>query len=288
MPNKNYLKNGRVLPNFFSIGVMRGGSTWLYEILKNHPDIYLCSYHKETHFFSRYYYKGLNWYSRFFPKINEAKKYKIIGEIAPTYYFQKHVPNLILKYIPKARFILILRNPVNRAFSEYKYHKLNLGFNYSFEHYLKKYPYIIRIGLYSKYLKNWFESFPRSSFLILIFEEVMKDPLNALKIISKFLDIDFNRIDEVNLTQTVNPSSFPRFPKLYELSYWFFNFFLLIGFYRLTRIFSKLKPWFYLFGEKKDDEKMNISFKDRLYLKYKEDIEELEKLLKRDLSIWKI
>ena len=65
-----------ILPNFFSIGAKRSGTTWLYEILKNHPEVYLSPYRKETHFFTSQYEKGLNWYKKFFPRKNEANRYK--------------------------------------------------------------------------------------------------------------------------------------------------------------------------------------------------------------------
>lgn len=287
MIHKNISNNNRVLPNFLCIGVMRGGSTWLYENLKDHPEIYLCPYHKETHFFSRYYDKGLNWYRSFFPKKNEAKRYKAIGEIAPTYYFQKKAPKLISKHLPHTRFIVILRNPVNRAFSEYKYHKLNFGFSNSFEEYLKEYPYIIRIGLYAQYLKNWFNYFPKDHFLILIFEEIMGNPLKALKNVSLFLDVDFKRFHKNQYAKSINPSNPPRLSKLYLLSYKFYKIFESKELFRFTRAFSILKPYFYMLGEKKNQENINPNFKKQLYSKFKKDIEELEKNLNRNLNIWR-
>ena len=61
-------------PNFIGIGAVRGGSTWLHEVLKNHPKFYLPTKRKEVQFFTKYYDKGEKFYESFFPDSNELEK----------------------------------------------------------------------------------------------------------------------------------------------------------------------------------------------------------------------
>ena len=119
------------LPNFLCIGAERSGTTWLYEVLKIHPEVYLYPYIKEINFFSEHYQKGLNWYKQFF---NGSRKssYKAIGDISPQYFHEKEAASRIAQDLPNIRLILFLRNPVNRAFSEYKIHNKKLLFKIFF------------------------------------------------------------------------------------------------------------------------------------------------------------
>ncbi|MHA1284648.1 MAG: sulfotransferase family protein [Promethearchaeota archaeon] len=287
-------RSDKALPNFFCIGVKRGGTTWLYEILKDHPEVYLCPFKKETHFFTVYYKNGINWYKQFFPEIKKAQRYKIIGEIAPTYFTNKITPKLIKKHIPYAKFILILRDPIKRLISNYNYDKLNLGFNYNFEEYIIKRPIEkfevddpIKRGYYSKYLKNWITIFPKENFLILIYEEVMKNKLQYLKLISKFLEIDFKKFKKININKRVNTSNLPKFNKLYSLSFKIYDFFRSKGLYKFINILRGFKPILYILGTKKENKKINNKTISMLYNLYKKDIEILEKLLGINLYIWK-
>ena len=81
MLDNNKIFKNHVLPNFLCIGVMRSGTTWLYEVLKSHPEIYITPYLKEINFFTDHYSTCLNWYKNFFPHIKNCKDYKAIGDI---------------------------------------------------------------------------------------------------------------------------------------------------------------------------------------------------------------
>lgn len=287
--NKEIKIKNDVLPNFLVIGTLKSGTSWLYEVLKTNPEVYLYPYVKELHFFTEHYKKGLGWYKKFFPPINLAKKYKAIGDITPSYILFEDVPKRVLKILPKAKFIIILRNPVTRAFSHYKYNKLNEGFTYTFKEYLKINNRCFRYGLYSHQIKNWFKYFPRERFLILIFEEMFKNHLIALKRISDFLNIDFTKFDPMILTKKKNPSDIPRLHEIFILGFKFRSFLLSKGLFRIDDILFKFKRFYsiLLLGKKKEKELMDPEIKNQLFLRYKKDIEELEKILNKNLSIWK-
>lgn len=281
-------KKEYVLPNFLCIGVLRCGTTWLYKVFKSHPEIYVCSFNKETQFFDKYYYRGLDWYRQFFPIKSEAYKYKAIGEIVPTYIYEKEAIKNISKDLPNTYILIIMRNPMKRAYSEYKYNKLYMGFDLNFKQYLKKNPIIIERGLYGKLIKNLIEYIPKKRILFLIFEEVMKYPKKSLREISTFLNIEFNKFSPSFFTKKINPSFTPRFHKLYVIGYKIGLYLNSLEMYKLTFLLSKFKNLFFLFRKKKEINELDSSIEYKLYIKYKEDINLLEKIIKKNLNIWKL
>jgi hypothetical protein len=121
-----------VLPDFIVIGAQKCGTTSLYNYLMQHPCIYLPST-KEIGYFDRYYHKGLPWYRRQFPSFLKKYYKKILceedfvtGEASTGYILNPHALKRIAKTIPHAKLILMLRNPVDRAYSHYQ-HSLRAG-----------------------------------------------------------------------------------------------------------------------------------------------------------------
>lgn len=288
-----FRNNKRVLPNFLCIGVTRGGTSWLYKMLRSHGDVYLCPYKKETFFFYKHYNKGLEWYKQFFPTKDEAEKYEAIGEIAATYLSKTQTSKLISNNLPNVRLIIILRNPVDRSFSSYQYKKSRRFSIKSFESYFERYKngedlYTFNSGFYYEQINHWLEFFPRDQFLILIFEDLMDNPLAGLKKISNFLNIDYKKFNFNLIGKKVNPSITPQSHRLFVFSYKIYKFINSLGLYRITKLLSNFKPFLHKFG-KKDKEKEGIppQLEDELYKLYENDIAKLEELLERDLSIWK-
>ena len=106
------------LPNFMCLGAAKSGTTTLYDILRQHPDVYIPSF-KEPHFFDipENYKNGINWYEKnYFKNPNQ----KIIADFTPSYFFDKESPKRIFESLGgKVKFVVILRNPVDRAYSHY-------------------------------------------------------------------------------------------------------------------------------------------------------------------------
>lgn len=103
------------LPDFLGIGLPRAGTTWLYRNLSGHPDIYFPA-QKEQHFFNRHFQRTLRSYSR---QLEGAGGDQIKGEITPDYaYLSQRRIRFIAKLIPDVRLILLLRHPVDRAWSD--------------------------------------------------------------------------------------------------------------------------------------------------------------------------
>ena len=105
------------LPHFLGLGAPQAGSTWLYVNLSQHPDVFL-SGKKETHYFTRHFHK---WPLRYYASLFEEGADKVRGEITPGYNLLRlDRIRYIRKILPDARLILIIRNPVDRAWSSFR------------------------------------------------------------------------------------------------------------------------------------------------------------------------
>jgi hypothetical protein len=209
----------RLLPDFLIIGTQRGGTTALYHYLKTHPCI-VPSPIVDTHFFDKKYRKGLRWYQAHFPTVWEKvcaqqvqRRAFATGEASSSYLFYPHAPRRVAKTLPHVKLIVCLRNPVDRAYSQY-YHALELGHEkLSFEEAIQDEEertaherekilkdefyesdtythrsYLTR-GIYVDQLQAWMDFFPREQFLILKSEEFYSNPVAIFKQVSTFLKV---------------------------------------------------------------------------------------------------
>jgi lipopolysaccharide transport system ATP-binding protein len=183
------------------IGVQKGGTTSLYHYLSEHPQVKL-SLFKETHFFNANFNRGLLWYKAFFP-INKKKSYTV-GEATPCYFFYEEVPQRVREIIPNCKFIVVLRNPIERAISHYKMNvrrgnELAPNFEVAIKtsnHVVERrqvdekkfYTYLER-GLYAKQLKNWLQFFSINQFLFIKSEDLLINPTNEMDKVFDFLKI---------------------------------------------------------------------------------------------------
>ena len=113
---------GKRLPNFLGLGVQKGGTTTLQRMLEQHPSVFL-SPRKELHYFSLHYAQGQSWYEHQFCDADEVQ---LCGDITPYYLFHPHAPARVQALLPHARLIVLLRDPVERALSQY-FHAKRLG-----------------------------------------------------------------------------------------------------------------------------------------------------------------
>ena len=175
-----------VLPNFLVIGAQRCATSWMYFCLKEHPDIFL-PFIKELHFFNNYYEKGLEWYKRYF---NTWSGQKAIGEISPGYLYIERSPRLIYRHLKDVRLIVCLRNPIERAYSQYKKHLRSELVLDSFEVAIEKDSQYIQRGFYFEQINRYLKYFPRERMLFLVYEDIQKSPLAYLKNVYNFLEVD--------------------------------------------------------------------------------------------------
>jgi Sulfotransferase domain len=224
----------RLLPDFLVIGTQRGGTTSLYHYLEELPCIAPATI-KEVHFFDRRFNKSLAWYRGHFPTWIESQYEKrfhkrafVTGEATPFYLFHPHAPLRIARTLPHVKFIVLLRNPVDRAYSHY-YHSVGLGFEtLSFEAAIKdevertarerakimqdehfdsfafQHRSYLSRGIYIDQLQTWMSLFPREQFLILKSEEFYADPASSVKQVLTFLNLPEQGLQEHSYKQYNN------------------------------------------------------------------------------------
>lgn len=203
----------RVLPNFIIIGVQKGGTTSLFRYLTQHPNV-MPGYKKEVKFFDGNYQRGLDWYRFNFPLTTQMIDPQAqTGEASPSYVFHPLVAQRIKEALPNIKLVLLLRDPVARAYSHYQgnYRKGSeiLSFQEAIEHEERrlagervniidnqKYPmfkyltfsYLAR-GIYIEQVKNWFESFSHEQLLVLKSEDFFNNPPLVLTRVFTFLGL---------------------------------------------------------------------------------------------------
>jgi hypothetical protein len=115
----------RVLPNFLIIGAQKSGTTSLYKYVAQHPQV-VPAYKKEIYFFNtpQRYGRGLPYYRAHFPTkwaMRRPPQPRLTGEASPEYLFHPLAAERVQAAVPHAKFLVLLRNPVLRAYSHYQH-----------------------------------------------------------------------------------------------------------------------------------------------------------------------
>jgi hypothetical protein len=281
-----FMERTITLPTFLGIGVQRGGTTWLHTLLSGHPEVYMPTRRKEIRFFEKYYERGLDWYSSFFCPPEEAARYKAIGEISTQYYDDEHCPERIHETLPHAKLIIMLRHPVNRAYSHYGFVVQRMNYRGSFETFLQARPKALEKGYYSRYLRNYLKYFDRKQILGLVFEDVFSDVSKTKTALASFLEIDAARFPETSNGSKVNASSVPARQSLYGFIVKtgrrlrrqnlepVVDFVMRMGIQRFLSKGKALQP-------------LDEGLRKDLSRSYLADFDELERCLQIDLSSWR-
>jgi hypothetical protein len=206
----------RTLPDFIIIGAQKCGTTFLYQLLVQHPHV-KPAFAKEVHYFDLNFGKGDNWYRSYFPlQVRNSRTY-ITGEASPYYLFHPHAPRRASAVVPDAKLIVLLRNPVDRAYSHYQHQvqrvkgeaRETLTFEEAIEAEERILPgevskmlqdeyyeslshrtrsYLSR-GIYIDQLLAWSSFFLRKQMLILKSEDLFGGTTNPLQYMLDFLEI---------------------------------------------------------------------------------------------------
>jgi hypothetical protein len=227
----------RLLPDFLIIGAQRCGTSALYSYLTQHPCVAPAAI-KEIHYFDTNHHRGLRWYKTHFPSALHRAFAKAVldrdlltGESSPYYLFHPLAAARVRQTLPDVKLIVVLRNPIDRAFSHYHHAPSSAGETLPFEEAIAREParlagerermlrdpayqsaahqhfsYLTR-GVYADQLVAWFELFPRERFLVLQFEDVFRGPAAAYQRLVAFLGLPpwqppaFPRVNATSYTQ---------------------------------------------------------------------------------------
>ena len=195
-------------PDYLIIGAQKSGTSTLFQLLSDNPNVEN-SHKKEIHYFDWNYDRSLSWYKLHFP----ITRVKVTGEATPFYLYHPDCPARVRQDLPDCKLILLLRNPVDRAYAHYHMSKRKKKESLSFENAIDTersrmtkaleeaklhnrydtvpllYHNYLSRGIYQEQLKRWFLQFPRSSFHILSFEDFITQPQLEYDRICTFLNI---------------------------------------------------------------------------------------------------
>jgi hypothetical protein len=190
-------------PAFMIIGTQKGGTTSLHHYLNEHRGVTM-AFKKEVHFFDYFFFKGTNWYLAQFPLRSESAQ---TGEASPSYLSHPDVPRRVHATFPDVKFIALLRNPVDRAYSHHQMQYRRGNDPLSFEDAIaqeperlrgsnpdmvrgnwRRYSYVSR-GIYVEQLARWLELFPREQFLFIKSEEFFREPGRLFDQVLRFLEL---------------------------------------------------------------------------------------------------
>ncbi|MEQ8754558.1 MAG: sulfotransferase [Coleofasciculus sp. G1-WW12-02] len=199
------------LPTFLIIGVQKAGTTSIYNYLNQHPQIYMSPV-KETNFLEK------NW-----GEIEDQRKAKIdtfekycqlftgvkdeiaIGEASPNYLFHyESSSERIKRYVPNAKLIAVLRNPVDRAYSDYLMHirdAIGKGKRTSLSEQIKykaDKSFIILKGFYYKHLQYFYEEFGREQIQVYLYDNLSKEPIKFMQKMYRFVGVDDTFLPDVS------------------------------------------------------------------------------------------
>lgn len=277
----------RLLPDFLGIGCVRAGSTWLHNLLDAHPDVYVPQRRKEIHFFlTPNYEKGLRWYGKFFPRAAEAHTYKAIGEIGPGYLYRPECIDRIAAVPSIDRFLVMLRDPVERAYSQYRWQMRYHSRPLSLWQYVAKETRILEEGLYAKYLQRWIETFGRHRFLILMLEQVRKDAAGARRQVADFLGLDPDRFPSEAGVRAINHSDSVARPALYFFAARAYSWLIRHDLDQAVRPLRSTGKWLVEAGKRIPLPTLDEDTRRYLQFYYEQPNAMLAKLLHADLSDW--
>lgn len=300
-------------PNLLIVGAQKSGTTSLHEYLSQHPDVFM-SEMKELAYFSRENrpflvpdekdHIGYQWYSKrshidcdykYIKKFNKCKNEKIVGESSAEYLYYSNTANDIYRFNPNMKIIIVLRNPVNRAFSAYSDLKLKLSDIGSFSeeltlenkriHELYHYKWHFKnVGMYYHQVRTYLEYFPEEQIKIVLFENFISDSSLVMKDICNFLDIDNSFYEEYKFEKY----NFSGTPKNRVLFNWINQR------HPIKTLLKKCIPSYLRQNIKRtvnsnnlNKEKMNVESCNELKTFFRNDIEQLENMMNVDLSKWK-
>lgn len=265
-------------PDFVIIGAAKAATTWIVHQLQQHPQVFLPG--PEPHYFSTEYERGDAWYARWF---DDATAEQTVGEKSADYLAHPLAARRLQTLLPNVKLVVQLRNPVERAYSDYcmLYRRGTVGAPP--EKYLARgaeRPRFLEDGLYHRHLSRFLDLFPRDQIALILHEDIRREPEAVITRISGHLGLA-PHIASAEVAARVNAGEAPMLPLA------------------LRRLLAPVKPmaaplrrqpWFRAahaaLSRTPDYPPLTSDLRRRLRDFYAADIEKLGPLVGRDVSGW--
>jgi LPS sulfotransferase NodH len=276
------------LPSFFIVGPPRTGSSWLHRILSGHA--VLPSPAKETRFFDEHFHRGLQWYMAHYRGADgKSGDKRRVGEVAPTYFASAEARGRIAQTVPQAKIVCVFRNPVDRIVSLYRLKRAYGLISWNFEQAVEQDPELMATSRYAENLRMWQAAFGEQNVMAALYDDLLAKPQGFLNDVLDFIGVPrfaLSAADQV----AVHDSDRMTCPRNYYATRaavlaadWFKS-------KRLDRVvwmFRQSPLQKLVLGGGQPFPRMTPSTLGRLREKLRPEIERMEELLVRDLSVWK-
>jgi hypothetical protein len=246
----------------FIVGPRKTATTWLYDMLLRSEDTSLPRNMKETFFFDRYFYKGLNWFERLF----NYRDGTLRVEVAPSYFSSDLARQRMCTAYPNAKIVICLRDPVKRCLSDYLHH-LKYGHTKSgIIASLKKNPDIIESSKYSKHVPLWELAF-KGRVLVVYYEDFLADKKSFLNNILDFLNIDSGFVGSKSMEFVSNEGGTLGNYYVSKMSSKIVYFLNGLGLNSIVRFFKTLGVKRFVYGGKRAKVKSIVSNDETFFLR---------------------
>jgi hypothetical protein len=273
-----FSKDEVVYPNFLYIGAPKAGSSWIFEVLREHPEVFV-PVAKDIQFFDYNYEKGIDWYLSFFrPGIGK----KAVGELSHDYLYYEEAATRIKGHLPDVLLLCCLREPVEETMSAFlQQRKEELSKDTTFEEYAFQ-EQTLKLCDYYYNLLPYYKLFPRENILVLFFDDLRSNPTLFAKRIFEFLGVDPDFVPRT-LERRVLPASEPR-------SFWFahmaYNMSLILrrlGFANLIGAVKRNRTFLRLVFKTTEKQSISPETKGRIREHYRERYRALPELIGQPL-----
>ena len=281
--------------DFAVVGAQKSGTTWLFECLDEHPEIYVPA-GKELHYFCHEddcrfstKHKGIGWYDAQF---RPDQSFKVSGELTTDYMYYQYVVKDLFQLNDECKIVALLRNPVDRAYSAYwmwRRHNRNIP---KFEDMIRCTDNsLLGRGFYYQQLKPFFETFGPDRVKVFIIKEIKQNPANFIAEIFSYLGVDSGFKPKALHKLVADTKNYP--PGVgrvvYKVISPLLNSRLVQPFWRYLRRNTNIKEKFLstIFGDSEGRYPVMV-IEDRLYLqeKFREENKLLSDLIAKDVDQW--
>lgn len=169
----------RRLPDFIVIGAAKAATTWIAHQLRSMDDVYMPG--PEPHYFSREFYRGEGWYQA---RFSGARGERVIGEKSADYLASERAPARMAATLPRARLVVQLRNPVERAYSDYcmlfRRGQVSGDIARQLHPATTDAPRFLNDGFYARHLARYLDHFPAEQLTVVLYEDIKERPAEVL------------------------------------------------------------------------------------------------------------